>query len=279
MPRDQELKNTVTAQDINDFDPEIAECCTADNFRIHLAGSPGEPWNKSAARVLVNNFLETHEEYEAQDDTIRAMVIKKCEAAVGSTIRKYKWKKKHRTKDSRALARENKNRAERKRTVRTQDVFLCAPDDQLIVHLQLFHRRRDLTFLYPALRPQREKLDLLGVAGMSSDEEEKVGTMKQWRILLPRWRSMRVTGWLRYFDAIYDKTRNEGGAHDSRGQLPRHRASARRTSQSKKYVPRLPRNAYRKTWLNSLVDVDNVVRPTANVQWTHDPVITEYVCS
>lgn len=110
---------------------------------------------------------------------------------------------------------------------------------------------------------------------MSSDEEEKVGRRRQWRILAPRWRSARVTGWLRYFDALHDLARGEAGPTEYRGPLPGHRASARRTSDNKGFVRRLPRNAYRQAWLKSLVDVDNIVRPTASVSWTHDPVIVE----
>ena len=110
---------------------------------------------------------------------------------------------------------------------------------------------------------------------MSSDEEETVGRRKQWRILAPRWRSARVTGWLRYFDALYDQARSGGGPYQYNGPLPRHRASARNTSDNKKFVPGLPRNAYRKGWLESLVDVENVVRPTASVSWIHDQAIIE----
>lgn len=138
---------------------------------------------------------------------------------------------------------------------------------------QLFHRRRDLTFYYPALQSQREKLDLLGPAGMSSDEEETVGKAKQWRILAPRWRSARVTGWLRYFDALYERSKNEGATQDQRGTRPRHRASARTPSTNKKFVAGLPRNAYRQAWLSTLVDVENVVRPTQSVHWIHDPAV------
>ena len=110
---------------------------------------------------------------------------------------------------------------------------------------------------------------------MSSDEEEKVGRRKQWRILVPRWRSTRVTGWLRYFDALYDLARSDAGPEGYRGPLARYRASARRTSDSKKFVRGLPRNAYRTDWLQTLVDIDNMARPTAAVPWKHDPVIVE----
>ncbi|KAF9790988.1 hypothetical protein BJ322DRAFT_999565 [Thelephora terrestris] len=245
----------VNARDVAKFNPEIGECCTADDFRLHLNGTPSHVWNKSATRILVNSFLEKHkDQYEARIPVIREMVLVKCTAAVKYEIKKYKDEKKRAPSSGSAEAqRLRKNRAERKRT--------------------LFHRRRDLTFFYPALRSQREKLDLLGIAGMSSDEEEKVGGRRQWRILAPRWRAARVTGWLRYFDAIYEKGREASG--NDRGAFPRHRGSARTTSDNKKFPEGLPRNAYRQTWLDSLVDVENVVRPIENVRWTHDDKIVE----
>ena len=118
IPSDKWLKNTVTPQDIDDFDPKIGECCTADNFRLHLAGTPADTWNKSATRVFVNSFLEAHKQYEAQNTDIRDMVMKKCGAAVISTIRQYRSERKHRTENSRRLELDNKSRAERKRSVR-----------------------------------------------------------------------------------------------------------------------------------------------------------------
>ena len=118
VPSDKWLTNTVTSQDLDDFNAKIGECCTANNFRIHLAGTPGDSWNKSATRVLVNSFLEAHKQYDAQNTDVRDMVMKKCSAAVAGTIKKYKWGRKHRTENSRRLELDNKSRAERKRSVR-----------------------------------------------------------------------------------------------------------------------------------------------------------------
>lgn len=124
MPHDDGLKNTVTSDDINHFDPEIGECCTTDNFRLHLAGTPGNVWNKSATRVFVNSFLEAHKEYEAQNPIIREMVLGKCSAVVKHTIRQYRLKKKVTTEASRKLERQKKSRTERKRTVRRYSTFI-----------------------------------------------------------------------------------------------------------------------------------------------------------
>lgn len=114
---DDWLKNTVTTQDINDFNPEIGECCTANNFRLHLAGTPGDVWNRSATRIFVNSFLEAHQEYEAQNEIIREVVMNKCSAVVKSTIRQYRLKRKNTTREAREQERRRKNRAERKRAV------------------------------------------------------------------------------------------------------------------------------------------------------------------
>ena len=113
-----DVRNTVTPQDIDDFDPSIEECCTPNTFRLYLAGTAGDVWNKSATRVLVNSFLGAHQEYDGQNEVVREMVINKCTAAVKSAIRQYKERRKNLTETTRMMECQKKNRAERKRTVR-----------------------------------------------------------------------------------------------------------------------------------------------------------------
>lgn len=66
----------------------------------------------------MNSFLEVHQEYDGQNRVVREMVMKKCDAAVRSTISKYKWKRKHNTQASLDKERWERNKAERKRSVR-----------------------------------------------------------------------------------------------------------------------------------------------------------------
>jgi hypothetical protein len=39
--------------------------CTADNFRLHLEGTPGHPWNKAATKVFVASFCTKYPHYTA----------------------------------------------------------------------------------------------------------------------------------------------------------------------------------------------------------------------
>ena len=141
--------------------------------------------------------------------------------------------------------------------------------------IQLFIRRRDVTFCYPGLTSQRGKLEQLGTRGMSSDETSDDGDTKTFRVLTPRWRSPLVTAWIRYFDVLYNRARRDRIFGHGRGAFPRIRKTARRESRSRNFVAGLPRNAYRQDWLDEQIDVDNVVQPGPSVHWLHEPAIVE----
>ena len=125
------------------------------------------------------------------------------------------------------------------------------------------------------MAPQRRMLADLGIDGMSSDEEENVNGGIQYRILEPRWRSQRVQAWLRMFDTIYLYYRLEDNTNDMRGCLPRRRVPTNIKSTSKRFVPGLPLNAYELHWLEEQLDIANVVHPTAEVTYAHDPQLTQ----
>lgn len=122
---------------------------------------------------------------------------------------------------------------------------------------------------------QREKLEQLGVSGMSSDETSDGDGPRRYRILNPRWRSPLVTAWLRYFDALYNRARRDRVFGNDRGAFPRDRKSAKKESRSRKFVVGLPRNAYEQNWLDKQVDIENVVQPGPSVPWLHQPEIIE----
>ena len=112
---DDWLKEVVHEHDLNNWNPEIEECCTADQFRLHLMGTPCDPWNSSAARVFANNFLHTHTETYPDVWAVRHMVLKKTRAFIKSIIKSF-----HQNRRGDALkgaAKRAKNRRERKTTV------------------------------------------------------------------------------------------------------------------------------------------------------------------
>jgi hypothetical protein len=114
-PSARARENTVSVDEIREFNPSQGECCTASNFRLNLEGTASDSWNKSVTRVFVNNFLRTHAEYPGDNRVVRTMIQQKTTAAIKSLIKSYRI----RNVGSPQLrkAQKKKNRRERKRTV------------------------------------------------------------------------------------------------------------------------------------------------------------------
>ena len=129
--------------------------------------------------------------------------------------------------------------------------------------------------MYPLLEEHRPLLEQLTPAGMSSDEEEVIGTQVQYRVHVPAWRSDLVTAWLRMFDALYAHARREGVFGDKRGSQPRQRVTTTDESTRRGVVPKLPRNAYDDVWFNTQVNADALVCPGPPARYSHDVRIVE----
>ena len=83
--------------------------------------------------------------------------------------------------------------------------------------------------------------------------------------------------WLRVFDSLYLRHRNQEEHGDQRGCMPRRREHSAKESTSRKFVPGLPINAYRPDWLEQQMDVPNMVHPSALQLYIHDPQLIQYV--
>lgn len=117
------LRELVSDQDLADWDPAIGECCTAEQFKLHFRGTPCNPWNKSATRVFVNDFLATHAEIYPPAWPVRRMVTRKTTAHIKSLIKSFRGNR--RGEAIVKAAKQAKNRQERKATVSLL-VQLCA---------------------------------------------------------------------------------------------------------------------------------------------------------
>jgi hypothetical protein len=120
-------------------------------------------------------------------------------------------------------------------------------------------------------------LEALGVEGMSSDEEVMTPEGKKYLILAPNWRAPVLTPWLQVFDSLYLRHRIQQAHGDQRGCMPRKRYACNRLSSSRKWVPGLPINTYRSDWLDQQLDLPNLVYPSPERPYTHDPVLAQYV--
>ena len=115
IPQEDWLKVVVQEGELNGWNPDIQECCTPQQFRLHLSGTPCHPWNDSAVRVFTDNFLATHSDTYPDVWAVRRMVLKKARAYVKSLI------KAHRAGTNggelQLAAKKAKNRRERKTNV------------------------------------------------------------------------------------------------------------------------------------------------------------------
>ena len=128
----------------------------------------------------------------------------------------------------------------------------------------------------PDLRQHVSTLELLGVNGMSSDEEDQYRGTKQYRVFKKVWREEAVTPWLRVFDAAYRRTRLEP-MESGAGAVPRVRFVTNTVAPwpLRNVVKRLPKSAYDQTWLESLTERERrclrVAEDPAGSLFTHEP--------
>ena len=269
IPEHEWLEDVVYRDELTQWDSARSECCTTRSFKLHLSGTPADPWNTSAVHVFTDDFLLTHANLYPDVWSVRYMVLKKARAHVKSLIKRYKLK--HTTKPAREAFKVMQNRRERKAAVRRQwSLGGCLYDDTFS---QLYHRRRDVTFLHPQMERQRRMLEDLGIDGMSSDEEEIANGRKLYLILTPEWRDPILVPWLRIFDGLVLYHRREADAVDGQGRMPRQRVTTNLFSASKRFVSGLPINAYKKEWLAKQLDIQNVIHPRPEERYTHDPAL------
>lgn len=231
-------------------------CCSLNDFRIDLSGPPICPWNKSAARVFCNDFTDFHGlPEEANADVIGYFLtrVKTLKAAYRAHLR-----------DRRDPLEKGR---EARATRRQQRKY------------KLFVKRLTIAQKKPHLQRHIDMLRRFGPTGMSSDEssgDERPATGQpsdRYHICQPKWRSSRVTTWLRTLDVIHLIDRGLG-----RGRDPRLRISnpdAPRLSQSIEFVAYLPRNAYNEAWLECRNDLKFAVFPSDDYDFSHDPEALE----
>lgn len=80
---------TVTQDDLENFNPAYGPCCGVEDFRLHVAGTPYDRWNKSAARVFVESFLRKHTEYPSDNKAVVDMVKFETRSTIAAMIRRY----------------------------------------------------------------------------------------------------------------------------------------------------------------------------------------------
>ncbi|KAI0628161.1 hypothetical protein C8Q77DRAFT_1068583 [Trametes polyzona] len=249
--------------------PEVAEawcrvdseCCTAEEFCLDLTSTPGTPWNRSARKVFIDDFL--------------AVGVYGCRnrEKIGTAFdRHFRTLKKQYTR----LEEDAEAEAEGTKVDRSMEEQEHAREQRR------YNRRLRVALYYPETRKHVPILKDLGPEGMSSDEENDVGgtLWKEYGVHRMPWRDKAVTHNLRVLDALRRRYRSEEGQGERRGARPRIRFLTDIPSKRTRAVPRLPRNAYDPQWLaglNTLQRADLQHRQD-NHDFSHDPEIMRFGC-
>ncbi|KAJ3778211.1 hypothetical protein FB446DRAFT_632529 [Lentinula raphanica] len=267
--------NEVSQQEADNFAKEfrknpLARPCTVDNFRYWIAGVPKSAWNKGASYVFVE-LLEKKRLIDKPDmesrDAIREAFFTRLKTLRGTWLERQKLEGD--TNESHALSTK---RWQRKYT--------------------LFHRRRDVILTIPELKKYLHDFDQLGVAGMSSDEEDSdmEEASMRYRIKEPSWRSQSITKWLRLLDYVHLESRCsvdiEGTQFGfTRGAAPRLRVANNDKTSKSRYVAGLPSNFYDGEWLEKKEPgwvkggegfVNQIIRPRQAMKLEFPPDLAKY---
>ncbi|KAJ3754250.1 hypothetical protein EV360DRAFT_73850 [Lentinula raphanica] len=232
------LDVTVTAEEVTDFeavflrDP-VAKPCTLDDFRYCVNGKPTSAWNKGAAFVFVD-YVKHNKLMKVPDkktyDLLRKGFMIRIRTLHGYYL-KSKFPKEKRDENTRKGRKYG-----RKSTI--------------------FYQRRELLNSLDPLRKYLRYFDLLGIVGMSSDEEEEedvTSNPPKYKVMRPLWRGSDVEDFFRWLDACHILVRmpndSPTGARYSQGAPPRFRIRTSQDSDNQTFVKGLPRNFYRAEWL------------------------------
>lgn len=118
IPKQSWMKNTVTEEEAEGFNPDLGPCCDPRQFRLHLGGTTCDRWNKSATHVFTDDFLRVYRhEYPPEEEAVTKLVEVKTRAAIDSMIRSYRRSNGANDQAARDEAQARKNRGERRRKV------------------------------------------------------------------------------------------------------------------------------------------------------------------
>ncbi|KAH9931480.1 uncharacterized protein B0H18DRAFT_872176 [Fomitopsis serialis] len=218
------FRDVPSRAEVAQFDPRRGRlCCTDEDFRFDVVGTPRSPWNLSAADVFTQSFMAKHPGLQ-KEDVVRSAWIRHSQ--------RLREQYQDQMKDPAALASQQSHvrQQERKRT--------------------LFAQRRAITvYVLSDIEPRaRDLVDALGVHGMSSDESDhELGEgQATYFIKNVKWRSPALLVWLRELDSLHLWVRYRAGFSASEGNWPHFRVDGRRNS-LRPPIRGLPKNCYAAT--------------------------------
>ncbi|KAF7971542.1 hypothetical protein HWV62_20856 [Athelia sp. TMB] len=221
----------IVAEDLDPgYNSENAqdECCTPEDFRIHISGNPKSSWNLSCGRVFVESFLTEYPDHDKA--RVRDAWATHFLTLQGSYKRFLQSKEEKDTKSA-------KRRRQGRKTT-------------------MYHRRLeqaiDLKESYGV--DLVTTVQLLGLSGMSSDESDHESGKGEPTYIIARkaWRSAAVTERLHVLDALHLRQRYRNESRATAGAWPRFRIPQVSKTSGRSAVLGLPRPYYNEQFLEGM---------------------------
>ncbi|RPD57161.1 hypothetical protein L227DRAFT_507367 [Lentinus tigrinus ALCF2SS1-6] len=220
------------------------ECCTSAAFCLDMEGTPGSPWNASAANVFARDFLYINQ-YDCTDEAAIANMFRRHLRTIQKQYKRWREEEEAKTKGT-VVDRTEKERehARRQRRYNVRHILLIS---------STFQRRLRITLRYKETRHHAPLIRAIGPDGMSSDEEDFSNpVIKRYAHIAKLWRHRDLTALLRFLDALHRWWRSSVGQGPSRGQFPRNRflsTNPDAITSTRLPVSGLPTTAYDMGWL------------------------------
>ncbi|KAK7686692.1 hypothetical protein QCA50_010292 [Cerrena zonata] len=204
-----------TEHEIERFDPNFGEACSAESFRPDLRKEPRSLYNQSVSRVFADSFNSCQKYAQRKPQVIQVMFLTHLKRL--QTLFALQCKVPTEIETSKSVHRRNNRK------------------------LEILKARRKW-----AVGADLKMLDRLGRDGMSSDESDtdERGT-KFGRVLVKPWRATSVGLWLQKLDQPINGERR-------RGRPPRPRVRSGKINYLSRPVKKLPCNAYHPEWIQGL---------------------------
>lgn len=253
-----------------------------ENFRLDLE-AVASPWNKRAATVFAEGFLED-EEFSCKD---HKLIVKTFMRHL-PTLRE-RYRRCNDDEDEESAMTQKDGIIDKARTMRRRNVgspIHIFP--QADIHGQLLNRRRNAfrTFsqMEPAMKCQEALWLNMPPEAMSDDEDIHESGKPRYAIRKLRWRAAAIRPYLQVFDHLHLCTRFTSDNRATPGSFPHLRLVSDReeppAAQRLGAIAGLPRNFYDPHWLEDLQPYQRValdVKPEVDIHLP--PQITEYVDS
>ncbi|RPD67242.1 hypothetical protein L226DRAFT_452703 [Lentinus tigrinus ALCF2SS1-7] len=214
------------------------ECCTPASFCVDIQGTPGSPWNASAANVFADDFLYLNQ-YDCADRDAVARMFRRHLHTIQTQYKRW-CAEVEAARQGIVVDRSQEDRAHARRQRR----------------YNTFQRRLRITLRYEETRRHAPLIRAIGPDGMSSDEEDFSNTVIKRYAQIPKlWRHVNLTDLFRFLDALHRWWRSSVGQGPSHGQFPRNRflppdsENAATNVSTRLPVQGLPAGAYDMEWL------------------------------